>query len=269
MLSINPKEMTIDEIKKMLETHKLEEVSSELVLFLQKDSRVGVQKLLDAYNRKKRTLVLKHKRLEEMSLFDRSYLTNSEKIVGIDEAGRGPLAGPVVAAAVVLDYQNLDWAVGVDDSKRLSRNERKDFSTLIKKNAIAFGIGVVEPSIIDKINILNATYLAMKKAVQQVADENDILLIDGNRVPEFGNNQRSVIKGDSLSLSIAAASIIAKETRDTLMEKWDSIYPEYGFIHHKGYGTQEHLNVLKERGLTPIHRKSFLRNLEVKQGVLF
>ena len=174
---------------------------------------------------------------------------------GVDEAGRGPLAGPVVAAAVILpDDCLLD---GLDDSKKLSRTKRESIFEEIKNISICYAIGIVEPQEIDKINILRAALLAMEISVKKLTTKPDYLLIDGNQRTSLMLIQETIVKGDSKSCSIAAASILAKVTRDTIMEEYHSIYPEYNFRSHKGYPTKEHYAAIREHGPCPIHRRTF------------
>ena len=178
-------------------------------------------------------------------------------ICGVDEAGRGPLAGPVCAAAVILpDHLELP---GLNDSKKLSDKKRRELFPLIKEQAIAYGIGLASQQEIDEINILQATYLAMERAIAQLEGKADLALIDGNRAKDFGLPVKTVVKGDSLSASIAAASILAKVTRDDIMEAYAEEYPGYGFEIHKGYGTKAHYAALTEKGASPIHRMTFLK----------
>ena len=178
-------------------------------------------------------------------------------ICGVDEAGRGPLAGPVCAAAVILpDHLELP---GLNDSKKLSDKKRRELFPLIKEQAIAYGIGLASEKEIDEINILQATYLAMERAIAQLEGKADLALIDGNRAKDFGLPVKTVVKGDSLSASIAAASILAKVTRDDMMEAYAGEYPGYGFEIHKGYGTKAHYAALTEKGPSPIHRMTFLK----------
>lgn len=176
-------------------------------------------------------------------------------VAGIDEAGRGPLAGPVVAAAVVLPF-GLDIA-GLDDSKKLSPARREMFFPIIMEKALGFGIAVVAHDVIDEINILQASRLAMKNAVEKLLPAADLLLIDGNQRIESVIQQWTIVKGDSLSLSIAAASVLAKVTRDRLMDEYDAQYPQYEFKRHKGYGTRLHRDLIRAHGPCPIHRKTF------------
>ena len=176
-------------------------------------------------------------------------------IAGIDEAGRGPLAGPVVAAAVILDIDaNIE---GINDSKLLSSKQREKLFSKIQQNALSIGLGIVEPETIDRINILQATRLAMTKAVTNLALKPGLLLIDGPITLDINTRQIPIIKGDRLSISISAASIIAKVTRDDIMKSFHNMYPEYGFYKNKGYGTKEHVAALKKYGPCKIHRKSF------------
>jgi ribonuclease HII len=176
-------------------------------------------------------------------------------IAGIDEAGRGPLAGPVVAAAVILDIDaNIE---GINDSKLLSSKERDKLFSKIHQNALSIGLSIVEPETIDRINILQATRLAMTKAVTNLALKPGLLLIDGPITLDINTRQIPIIKGDRLSISISAASIIAKVTRDDIMKSFHNMYPEYGFYKNKGYGTKEHVAALKKYGPCKIHRKSF------------
>lgn len=189
----------------------------------------------------------------ENSLYAEGY----KMICGVDEAGRGPLAGPVCAAAVILP-KGLELP-GLNDSKKLTDKKRRELFPIIKEQAIAFGIGLASHEEIDELNILQATYLAMERAIEQLNGKADYALIDGNRAKDFGLPVRTVIKGDSLSASIAAASILAKVTRDDIMLEMAKDYPEYGFEIHKGYGTKAHYEALRNHGHSPIHRMSFLR----------
>lgn len=178
-------------------------------------------------------------------------------ICGVDEAGRGPLAGPVCAAAVILP-PNLEIP-GLNDSKKLTDKRRRELFPVIKEQAVAYGIGLASHEEIDEINILQATYLAMERAIAQLNVKPELALIDGNRAKDFGIPVQTVVKGDSLSASIAAASILAKVTRDDLMTEAAEKYPEYQFDVHKGYGTKAHYAALTEHGPSPIHRMTFLK----------
>ncbi len=191
---------------------------------------------------------------EEEKLWQKGF----KLIAGIDEVGRGPLAGPVVAAAVILaPGNNNPWLEQVRDSKKLSAGKREFLSSFIQEEALAFGIGVISHEQIDSLNILAATRLAMRAAVEQLATPPDALLIDAMKLPEIPIHQNSIIKGDSISRSIAAASIVAKVHRDQIMKEYDELYPGYGFARNMGYGTSEHMEKLQEIGCCPIHRTSF------------
>ena len=178
-------------------------------------------------------------------------------ICGVDEAGRGPLAGPVCAAAVILP-PHADIP-GLNDSKKLSDKRRRELVPMIKEQAIAYGIGIATHEEIDEINILQATYLAMERAINALSVKPELALIDGNRAKDFGLPVETVIKGDSRSASIAAASILAKVTRDDMMLELANTYPEYQFEIHKGYGTKAHYAALDAHGASPVHRQSFLK----------
>ena len=189
----------------------------------------------------------------ENTHFDRGIVT----ICGVDEAGRGPLAGPVCAAAVILPAGLV--IPGLDDSKKLSDKRRRELVPIIKENALAYGIAFATHEEIDEINILQATFLAMERALAQLKIKPDLALIDGNRQKDFGINVETVVKGDSRSANIAAASVLAKVTRDIYMEEMAQQYPNYGFEIHKGYGTKAHYEALRQYGHSPIHRMTFLK----------
>ncbi len=187
----------------------------------------------------------------EKSLYKKGY----NLICGVDEAGRGPLCGPVVAAAVILPkYECIE---GVNDSKKLTEKKREKLYDLIIEKALAYGIGISDVSVIEEVNILNATKIAMKKAIENLQIKPDYVLIDGNQMINIDIPEDTVVSGDARSESIAAASILAKVTRDEMLIKYDKEYPEYGFAKHKGYGTKAHIEAIKKYGLTPIHRPSF------------
>ncbi len=185
------------------------------------------------------------------------YSQDVQLICGVDEAGRGPLAGPVCAAAVILP-RGLEIP-GLTDSKKLTDKKRRELYPIIKEKAIAYGIAFASEQEIDKINILQATFLTMRRALEQLSIRPDLALIDGNRETDFGLPVKTVVKGDSLSANIAAASVLAKVTRDDVMEAMANEYPQYGFEIHKGYGTKAHYAALREHGASPVHRQSFLR----------
>ena len=203
-------------------------------------------------------------RRPEIELMDKGY----SLIAGVDEVGRGPLAGPVVAAACIFD-RDVD-IVGIDDPKKLSEKKREQFFDEIKDKALAYGIGEASCEVIDEINILEATKLAMKRAIDEAdkrleskgRDRIQIVIFDAVKINDLKKEQMSVIKGDQTYFSVAAASILAKVTRDNLMKEYDKVYPEYGFASNKGYGTKAHYEGIKKAGITEIHRKSFLKNLD-------
>lgn len=209
----------------------------------------------------KRTEELKR---PEIELMDKGY----SLIAGVDEVGRGPLAGPVVAAACIFD-RDVD-IVGIDDSKKISEKKREQLFDEIKDKALAYGIGEASCEVIDEINILEATKLAMKKAIEEAdkmleskgRDRIQIVIFDAVKINDLKKEQMSVIKGDQTYFSVAAASILAKVTRDNLMKEYDKVYPEYRFASNKGYGTKAHYEGIKKAGITEIHRKSFLKNLD-------
>lgn len=180
-------------------------------------------------------------------------------VAGVDEAGRGPLAGPVVCAAVILPLEEENRILGIDDSKKLTKKKREALSELIKERAIAYSISEVDEETIDAINILQATRLGMKRAVEGLSHAPDFVLTDGNMTLEIEPPQKSIVKGDALVCSIGAASILAKVYRDRLMERYAEEYPEYGFERNAGYGTAEHIKAIGERGICKIHRRTFVK----------
>ena len=199
-------------------------------------------------------------RLEKLKEIENElYLKGAKRICGIDEAGRGPLAGPVVVAAAIMPEDS--FIEGVNDSKKVSEKKREKLYDEITSSAIAWGVGIIEPQEIDDINILNATKKGVTTALKGLVEKPDIILVDAlTGIDTLGIPYQSIIKGDAKSYSIAAASIIAKVTRDRIMRQWDEIYPKYGFEKHKGYGTKAHIEVIKSDGICPIHRKSFVKN---------
>lgn len=232
--------------------------ATELVRLMEsysQDPRSGVIGLLAKYRKKLDALEKEQKRLWEMASYERQY-SQYEWICGIDEAGRGPLAGPVTAGAVILP-QDVE-ILYLNDSKKLSPGKREALFEEIKEKAVAWSVGFASPQRIDEINILQATYEAMRQAVEGLSVKPDLLLNDAVRIPGISIPQVPIVKGDAKSLSIAAASILAKVTRDHLMEEYDRLMPEYGFKGHKGYGSKAHIEALKTYGPSPIHRKTFI-----------
>ena len=199
-------------------------------------------------------------RLEKLKEIENElYKKGANKICGIDEAGRGPLAGPVVVAAVIMPQDSM--IEGVNDSKKVSEKKREKLYEEITSNAIAWGVGIIEPQEIDDINILNATKKGLTTALKELAEKPDIILVDAlTKIDTLGIPYQSIIKGDAKSYSIAAASIVAKVTRDRIIREWDKVYPQYGFEKNKGYGTKVHIEAIKEYGICPIHRKTFVKN---------
>ena len=221
------------------------------------DERVGVRRLIDSYRKKEWALRAERERLSAMRSYAPKY-GDCRFICGIDEAGRGPLAGPVVAGAVILptDCEILY----LNDSKKLSSAKRDALYDEIMEKALAAGVGMASPARIDEINILQASYEAMREAISKLQVRPDILLNDAVTIPGIDIPQVPIVKGDTKSVSIAAASIIAKVTRDRLMVQYDEILSGYGFAKHKGYGSQEHIAAIRRMGASPIHRQSFIKN---------
>lgn len=202
-------------------------------------------------------LALERQRLEGMREFENKY-SDLGAVAGIDEAGRGPLAGPVVAAAVILPKDI--FLPFLNDSKKVTEKRRDVLFDQIKQEALAYGIGIASNALIDDINILQATYEAMREAISKLNKTPDILLVDAVHIPDINIKQVGIVKGDAKSVNIAAASILAKVTRDRLMLEYDKIYPEYGFASNKGYGTAKHIEALKAYGACDIHRRTFIGN---------
>lgn len=245
---------SIAEIKKEFE-ERMPEQWAELYQDYAEDERAGVRSLIARYQKQEEALRQERLRLESMKMYERQYAECSY-ICGIDEAGRGPLAGPVVAGAAILpkDCEILY----LNDSKKLSAKKREVLYDEIMEKAVAVGIGMASPARIDEINILQATYEAMRSAITQLGVIPDILLNDAVTIPQVTIPQVPIIKGDAKSVSIAAASILAKVTRDRLMVQYDEVLPGYGFGQNKGYGSKEHIQALQKLGPTPIHRQSFI-----------
>lgn len=231
-----------------------------LLAALRADRRAGAQRLADWLLAQLEAERAERERVLALHEYERQARAAGYKLIaGLDEAGRGPLAGPVVAAAVILP---ADWVVpGLNDSKQVAPERRAELYDRIIDEAVAWGVGEVDVEYIERENILQATYEAMRRAVTQLAPAPDFLLLDAVRLPGVDIPQRPIIHGDALSASIAAASIVAKVTRDRLMCRYDELYPGYGFARHKGYGTTEHWRALRQLGPCPLHRRSFLSAL--------
>ena len=244
---------TIKEIKE--ELAKITDLESPLFKEFEKDSRSGVQKEIEKRKKAIQAEMDENLRLEAMLRYEKDlYSKGISLIAGVDEVGRGPLAGPVVAAAVILP-QNCKIK-GLNDSKKIPKKNHEEIFQAVKENALAIGIGIMDNQVIDQVNIYEATKLAMREAISQLEPQPEHLLIDAMKL-DLPIPQTSIIKGDANSLSIAAASIVAKVTRDQMMEEFDCEYPGYDFTQNAGYGTANHLAGLHKLGVTPIHRRSF------------
>ena len=248
---------SIQEIKERFKNTPIQELPAFCEIY-RADERKGVQKLVEQGQERIAALEKEKERLKQMREFEREY-EHLGYICGIDEVGRGPFAGPVVAGAVILppDCEILY----VNDSKQLSEKMREQIYDEIMEKAVSVAVGYASPQRIDEINILQATYEAMREAVSKLDVTPQILLNDAVTIPQITIPEVPIIKGDAKSISIAAASIVAKVTRDRLMREYDKIMPEYGFASNKGYGSKEHIEAIKKYGPTPIHRRSFIHNV--------
>ncbi len=244
----------VNEVQEEFRATAAEELPSFIARY-ETDGRLGVGRLVEQAKKNLRKLKEEKERIRQLSVYEREYAPFGA-VCGVDEAGRGPLAGPVVAGAVILpeDCEILY----INDSKKLSAKKREELYDVIFEQAAAVGIGMVSPQRIDEINILQATYEAMKKAIHNLGVTPDILLNDAVTIPGIAIRQVPIVKGDAKSISIGAASIVAKVTRDRLMAEYDAVLPGYGFAEHKGYGSAAHIAALRKLGATPIHRKSFI-----------
>lgn len=247
-------EQKISEIKGIFQAAKTE-MLPELISVYETDARSGVQAAVESARKRLRLLEKEKERTEKMKEYEYRYAA-AGFLCGIDEVGRGPLAGPVVAGAVILP-KDCD-ILYLNDSKQLTEKKREELYDVIMEKAVAAGLGFASPERIDEINILQATYEAMREAIGRLSVKPDLLLNDAVTIPQVEIRQVPIIKGDAKSVSIAAASIIAKVTRDRLMVEYDSIFPEYGFASNKGYGAAAHIEALKKYGPCPIHRRSFI-----------
>ena len=251
-----------------METKKIGEMKEELkaatdemlpsfIASYEMDERSGAKKLVEQAQKRYDKLQKELERIESIRKFEKEY-ESCGYICGIDEVGRGPLAGPVVAGAVILPKDCK--ILYINDSKKLTAAKREELYDIIMKEAVAVGIGMASPKRIDEINILQATYEAMREAISKLRVQPDILLNDAVTIPKVDIRQVPIIKGDAQSISIGAASIVAKVTRDRLLVEYDKYLPEYGFASNKGYGSAEHIEALKKFGPSPIHRASFIKN---------
>lgn len=252
-----------DEIKKILQAASIEELPAFINTYSE-DERAGVRRLAETAAKRLEALEKEKQRIETIRSYEEQYKQYAF-ICGVDEAGRGPLAGPVAAGAVILPRGcRIPY---INDSKQLSEKKREELYEIIKEQAVAWAVGYASPERIDEINILQATYEAMREAVGALSPEPELLLNDAVTIPEITIPQVPIIKGDAKSITIGAASIMAKVTRDRIMAEYDKIYPEYGFAGNKGYGSTAHVEALKKYGPTPIHRKSFLKNLDFNKNL--
>ncbi len=247
---------SIGEIREQFQAASTEELP-ELIEEYSEDQRGGVQKLLESAHKKIRALEKEKQRIESLRIYEETY-KEYDYICGIDEVGRGPLAGPVVAGAVILPRDCR--ILYINDSKQLSEKKREELYEVIMEQAVACAVGYATPEKIDEINILQATYEAMRDAIEKLNPQPQILLNDAVTIPRVNIQQIPIIKGDAKSISIGAASIIAKVTRDRLMVEYDKVFPQYDFAGNKGYGSAAHIEALKKYGPTPIHRRSFIKN---------
>lgn len=244
---------SIAQIKQLFQQNK---VTEEIISSLRKDERKGVQQLLRSYDRKQEQLEKDRAQFIKMTQFDRAYKTDEHTLLaGIDEAGRGPLAGPVVSAAVILPA--TFECIGLTDSKVLTEEKRQEFYDYIIEQAIDYHIAIIDNEKIDRINILEATKQSMQQAIEQLHPTPEVTLIDAVELVSHVTNTVAITKGDQKSISIAAASILAKVARDRLMVEIDEQYPQYDFKNNKGYGSKKHLAALEEYGASPFHRVSF------------
>lgn len=248
---------SIKEIKELFQA-ACEHELPELITVYREDKREGVRRLAVSAQKRLQQLEREKARIEGLKEYERKY-ADYAFICGIDEVGRGPLAGPVVAGAVILpkDCQILY----INDSKQLSEKKREELYEVIMEQAVTCGLGFASPERIDEINILQATYEAMREAVGKLKPQPDLLLNDAVTIPEISIPQIPIIKGDAKSISIGAASIIAKVTRDRMMVEYNKLFPEYDFASNKGYGSAKHMEALRKYGPAPIHRRSFIKNI--------
>lgn len=251
--------LSIGEIKKEFQAASEEELP-EIIRRYEQDQRSGVRRLAENAEKKLAALEKEKERIEKLRVYEKKY-GEYEFICGIDEAGRGPLAGPVVAGAVILPKDCR--ILYINDSKQLTEKKREELYEMIVEQAVSYGVGYASPERIDEINILQATYEAMREALAKLDPRPDILLNDAVTIPGVEIRQIPIIKGDAKSITIGAASILAKVTRDRLMTEYDKVFPEYGFGGNKGYGSAAHIEALKKYGPTPIHRRSFIKNFEL------
>lgn len=249
--------ITKKSVKEYVETLKIDEAIN-YIQKIQDENNMDLEALLTKYQKKKDAYDKEVLRYNNMCEFEKKFGQEGYRLIaGVDEAGRGPLAGPVVAGAVIL--KEGEFIAGLNDSKKLSEKKREELFEEITKKAVAYGVGIVDEKCIDQVNILEATKIAMKKAIQSLAVVPEYILIDAVTLEDFPIRHAAIVKGDAKSVSIAAASIIAKVTRDRIITNLANQYPQYGFEKHKGYGTKEHIEAIKKYGACPIHRQTFIK----------
>lgn len=248
----------ISKIKEKLESLEVMDIPQAVAEFMA-DQRKGVIKLVTSAQKRYENYLNELKRLEEISAYEKEcYLNGCIYVAGIDEVGRGPLAGPVVTAVVILKQGAK--IEGINDSKKLSEAKREELYDIIVKEAVDYSIGIVSPAEIDEINILQATYKAMQQCIDRLKVKPDFILVDAVTIPNIEIKQKGIIKGDAKSISIGAASIVAKVTRDRMMKDYAEIFSGYDFEQNKGYGSPKHIEAIKKIGICPIHRRSFVKN---------
>ncbi|TCK98300.1 RNase HII [Natranaerovirga hydrolytica] len=247
---------SISDIKTIFKNTPIEKINETIDRY-SSDERQGVQNMITQYTKKS---INYYKEIERIHLMKHYEQANDQynHICGIDEAGRGPLAGPVISGAVILSQE--EDILYLNDSKKLSEKKRNELYGIIKEKAVSYSVGIATVETIDTINILQATFESMKDAINKLSFKPDYLLIDAITLPNIDIRQQSIIKGDAKSVSIAAASILAKVTRDKMMAEYHTLYPEYNFLQNKGYGTSEHIEAIKKYGPCPIHRQTFIKN---------
>lgn len=248
--------LSIEEAKALVNSADVKELPG-LIERLSQEEKAGVRKLAETAGKRLAAYQKEMARMETLWRFEREY-PQYQYICGIDEVGRGPWAGPVVAGAVILP-KDCD-ILYINDSKKLSEKKREELYDVIREKAVAYAVGFATPERIDEINILQATYEAMREAISKLDPQPDLLLNDAVKIPKVNIQQVPIIKGDAKSVSIGAASILAKVTRDRMMVEYDKIFPEYHFAENKGYGTPAHIEALQKYGPIPIHRRSFIKN---------
>ncbi|MBF7095824.1 ribonuclease HII [Alkalibacter mobilis] len=252
------KNMSVKAVKEMVEMSSMDDYA-RLMSSLEKDTRQGVRSIVKSMRKRIEKNNLEDLRIQELKYIEENLHANGFKLIaGMDEVGRGPLAGPVVSCAIMLPIESKIRFV--NDSKKLSAEKREDLSRVLIESAISVGLGIIDNNEIDHYNILNSTKKSMVQALEDLAEKPDIILVDAVHLERVSIPQKSFIKGDERCYAIAAASIVAKVKRDAMMDEYHELYPEYNFKTNKGYGTKEHVDAIRKYGLSPVHRKSFCGN---------